>query len=485
MQQNTKKEDVHKKNVGRYLIIILVEVLAVGIALLFLGQYKDQNTRKQMLFHGTLGNLAAQSLDEMSVAVSTASAAKSAEELETGEKKSNSKQAEEETEDTEKERAGESTSTAEDGKQATDTSSSDQEEKLTKEEKKQRKEVEDLLKNMTIEEKICQMFIVSPEELTNYFNVTVAKANTKRAINQYHVGGVVYFASNIKSESQLKKLLKNTQTYATQDGGIPMFLGVDEEGGEVARLANHKNISVQQFSYLSNVSSTEEAYSIGNTIGTYLNEFGFNLNFAPDADVLTNKKNTVVKNRSFGSDATTVTDYAKAYTEGLQDEGIYATYKHFPGHGATKEDSHKEFAYIDKTYEELLENEWVPFLDAIEKKMDMIMVGHICVPKIVGHDTPSSLSKVMVTDILREKLGYDGVIITDAMNMAAISNNYSIEESTVAAVVAGCDIILMPADFRKAYKAILKEVKAGEITEERLDESVRRILLLKKQRLDW
>lgn len=357
--------------------------------------------------------------------------------------------------------------------------------KLTNKEKQHLKEVNKIIENMTLEEKLCQMFIVSPEELTNYNNVTVAGTKTKNAIDKYHVAGVIYFSGNIKSESQLTKLLTNTQQYATANNGIPMFLGIDEEGGEVARIANNPKFRVTKFDQLSKVSSKEEAYKIGSTIGEYLSKYGFNLDFAPTSDVLTNKNNTVVKNRSFGSSPKIVVEYASAYAQGLNDEGLYATYKHFPGHGATAEDSHKEFAYTNKTYEQLEKADLAPFVDGIKNGIDFIMVGHISVPKVIGDNTPSSLSKVMVTDILRVKLGYDGVIITDAMNMGAIGKNYTIEQSTTAAVKAGCDIILMPADFRKSYNSLLKAVKNGEISEERIEDSVRRILLLKKKRLDW
>ena len=175
---------------------------------------------------------------------------------------------------------------------------------------------------MTLEEKISQMFIVSPEELTNYNNVTAAGENTKKAIDQYHVGGVIYFSGNIKSESQLKKLLSNTQAYATADNGIPMFLSVDEEGGQVARIANNSNFNVKKFGNMSKLTSKKEAYDVGNTIGTYLSELGFNLDFAPDTDVLTNPKNIVVKDRSFSSNPKIVTTYALEYAKGLDRKSV-------------------------------------------------------------------------------------------------------------------------------------------------------------------
>lgn len=346
-------------------------------------------------------------------------------------------------------------------------------------------EVNKRLDSLTIEEQICQMFIVSPEELTNYFNVTAAGIKTKRAIERYPVGGVIYFASNIKNENQTKKLLANTNTYATENNGIPMFLCVDEEGGEVTRIASNKNFKVERFDNMTYVTSKKEAYQIGSKIGSYLKDLGFNVDFAPVADVLTNKKNEVVKERSFGKKANKVTDYAYEVAKGLNDQNVYATYKHFPGHGSTSGDSHEGFAITNKTYEQLYQEDFGPFLDGIEKNIDFIMVGHISAPKVIGDNTPSSLSKIMVTDTLRNKLGYEGVIITDAMNMGAISKNYTVEQSTLQAVKAGCDVVLMPSDFRKAYASLVKAVKEGEIPKEQIKESVRRILLLKKRRLTF
>lgn len=497
MNKERDNEDSYKKNIKRYLYIILMEVFAVGFALILLGEYKgvydNGNTAGKVKGSDVVAASILQTGTETTNAEkepvddSNDSTSKDVtDNLTTTDFIENSEETEdvEATDNTEgKENTVDADSTS--GAEDTVTEDKASEMKLTNKEKQQLKEVNQIIENMTLEEKLCQMFIVSPEELTNYYNVTVAGTKTKNAIDKYHVAGVIYFSGNIKSESQLTKLLKNTQQYATANNGIPMFLGIDEEGGDVARIANNPMFKVTKFDKLSTVSSKEEAYKIGSTIGDYLSKYGFNLDFAPDSDVLTNKKNTVVKNRSFGSSPKTVVEYASAYVQGLNDEGLYATYKHFPGHGATAEDSHEGFAYTDKTYEQLEKADLVPFIDGIENGIDLIMVGHISVPKVIGDNTPSSLSKVMVTDILREKLGYEGVIITDAMNMGAISKNYTIEKSTTAAVKAGCDIILMPTDFRKAYSGLLKAVKNGEISEKQIEDSVRRVLLLKKKRMEW
>lgn len=467
MNKGRVDEDNNKKNIKRHLIVIVMEVIAVGFAIILLGQYRpDKNIEAD-----SLSNIEqARIVDETNAQASNQSQATVTTQVTsqvTGTKSISETDTKNET----------NTKDVSDIKNST--------EPMTDEEKENLKEVNAILDNMTLEEKICQMFIVSPEELTNYNNVTAAGANTKKAIAKYHVGGVIYFSGNIKSESQIKKLLANTQAYATANNGIPMFLSVDEEGGQVARIANNSNFKVKKFGYMSKLTSKKEAYTVGDTIGTYLSDLGFNLDFAPDTDVLTNSKNTVVKDRSFSSDSKIVINYALEYAKGLNAHGVYATYKHFPGHGSTEGDTHEGFAYTNKTYKELLKSELVPFMSGIKNKIDFMMVGHISVPNVIGDNTPSSMSKVMVNDILREKLGYDGVVITDAMNMGAISKNYTIQDSTIKVVEAGCDIILMPSDFRKAYNSLLLAVKNGQIKEERIDDSVRRILLLKKRRLDF
>lgn len=487
MNKDRDNEDSYKRNIKRYLYIVLMELFAVGFALILLGEYKGASDNSNTAGKGNGSDVVAASILQTGTETTNAEKEPVENSNDSTSKDVTDNQTTIDSTDSGETEDVDSTSEVPDSSEAEDTVTEDRasEMKLTNKEKQQLKEVNEIIENMTLEEKICQMFIVSPEELTNYYNVTVAGTKTKNAIDKYHVAGVIYFSGNIKSESQLTKLLTNTQQYATANNGIPMFLGIDEEGGEVARIANNPKFNVTKFDKLSTVSSKEEAYKIGSTIGEYLSKYGFNLDFAPDSDVLTNKKNTVVKNRSFGSSAKIVVEYASAYAQGLNDEGLYATYKHFPGHGATAEDSHDGFAYTDKTYEQLEKADLVPFIDGIKNGIDFIMVGHISVPKVIGDNTPSSLSKVMVTDILREKLGYDGVIITDAMNMGAISENYTIEQSTTAAVKAGCDLILMPTDFRKAYSGLMKAVKNGEISEEQIEDSVRRVLLLKKKRMEW
>lgn len=340
-------------------------------------------------------------------------------------------------------------------------------------------EVEKLLADMTLEEKIYQMFIVTPEQLTGVSTVTAAGDATKASLARYPVGGLVYFAGNLVSPDQTKTMLSNMQSYADEIEGVDLFLCVDEEGGRVARVAKNGAFQAENMPPMADVSSVEEAYRCGDTIGAYLSELGFNVDFAPDADVLTNGANTVIGDRSFGSDPEIVTKYAIAYSDGLHAHGMMSTFKHFPGHGATEADTHEGYAYTDKSYEALMESELKPFCAAGANGVDLVMVAHISVPTVTGDNTPSSLSEKMIAGILRGELEYDGLIVTDALNMGAIAGNYSSSSTAVKAVTAGADLLLMPGDLQAAYSGIYNAVRSGEISEERIDESVRRILTAK------
>lgn len=342
--------------------------------------------------------------------------------------------------------------------------------------------VEALLSEMTLEEKVYQMFIVTPEQLTGASKVTAAGNLTKQKLQQYPVGGLVYFSANLVSRNQTKTMLTKVQKYANEIEGVDLFLCVDEEGGRVARVANNKAFRVENVGPMAKVSSEEEAYNCGETIGAYLSELGFNVDFAPDADVLTKSGSVVIGDRSFGSDAGLVTKYAVAYSNGLHAHGIMSTFKHFPGHGATEADTHEGYAYTNATYEELMATELQPFSAAQMCGVDLVMVAHISAPNVVGDDTPCSLSEKMITGILRTNLGYDGLVITDAMNMGAIAKNYDSGIAAKMAVKAGADMVLMPSDFQAAYSGLYTAVRSGEISEERIDESVRRILTAKVKR---
>ncbi len=340
-------------------------------------------------------------------------------------------------------------------------------------------EIKTLLQGMSLEEKLYQMFIVTPEQLTDYQIVVAAGDASKAAYEKKPVGGLIYFAQNLQNPDQTKEMLTNMQQYATDTAKVPLFLAVDEEGGRVARVAENTGFGVENVGPMSEIKSAEDAGKAGKTIGTYLKDLGFNLDFAPDADVLTEPENTVVKDRSFGSDPETVAKCAKAYSDGLHEAGILSCYKHFPGHGATKGDTHNGLAFTDKTLEQLKESELIPFQNAEKDGADFVMVAHISLPEVLSDDTPCSLSDQMITDILRKDCGYHGLVITDALNMGAITQAYGADQAAVMAVKAGADMVLMPQNFKTAYAALLEAVKNGEIKEEQIDASVTRILKAK------
>lgn len=343
-------------------------------------------------------------------------------------------------------------------------------------------EVQNIVDSMSLEEKVAQLFLVQPEAIVDIGTATAAGDATKQAINKTPVGGFVYFSDNLQSEQQVQDMLRNVQKYSEDRIGLPAFLSVDEEGGTVARVASTGRFDVTDVGDMAKIGASgdiQQAKQAGETIGSYLSELGFNLDFAPDADVLTNPDNTVVKKRSFGSDPQVVSDMSLAVAQGLAQHQVHSVYKHFPGHGATAGDTHQGYAYTDKTLDELKQSELIPFENAIQNNAEFIMAAHISAPRITGDDTPASLSKTMITDILRGQMGYDGIVVTDAMNMGAVTEQYTSAQAAVKALQAGADLVLMPENFQEAYQGVLDAVKDGTLTEQRIDESVTRIVTVK------
>lgn len=342
-------------------------------------------------------------------------------------------------------------------------------------------QITSIISSMSLEEKAAQLFYITPESLTGVDVATAAGDTTKEALEKYPVGGIIYFSQNIRDEEQITEMISNTQSYSK----IPLFIGVDEEGGTlVARIGNNSNFPVTTFPDMADIGATDDpskAYEVGTTIGEYLKKYGFNMDFAPDADVLTTPDNTAIGSRSFGSDASLVSDMVAEEIKGFHEQGIASVIKHFPGHGGTTADTHKGAAVVDRSLEELEETEFLPFKAGIETGVDGIMVGHLQVPQVISDDTPSSLSSVMITDILRTELGYDGMVITDSLSMEAITKYYTPAEAAVMCIQAGADMILMPENFADAYQGILDAVKDGSVTEDRIDQSLYRILKIKYQ----
>lgn len=345
------------------------------------------------------------------------------------------------------------------------------EEELSEEEKKNQEMeiwIENRIAAMTLEQQVAQLFIVG-----NYEGVDQ---------NTYPVGGFIYFDSDLTSAEQTKNMLENAKENSQAMVGITAFTAVDEEGGTVTRVAGNPAFELEDPGNMADLGSTGDTALVKQTMeemGFYLHQLGFNVDFAPVADVSTDISNSSTNKRSFSSDPQTAAEMVKAAVEGLHAGGVCAAAKHFPGLGYTSVDSHEATTTTNRTLEEMYTSELIPFQSAIEANVEFIMVGHVTAPNVDSSGVPATMSSTLIDGVLREELGYDGIVVTDAMNMGAVVNLYGSGEAAVQAILAGADIILMPADFYSAYGAVLDAVNNGTISQERLQESLRRILTVK------
>ena len=340
--------------------------------------------------------------------------------------------------------------------------------------------ISDKIASMSLYEKVWQMFLVAPEDIIGADPVIQSGEVSRAAIEQYPVGGFIYFGKNIESREQVMDMISGAQSYSK----TPLFIAVDEEGGRVARLGN-ADVGVTKFPPMAEIGAggdREAAREIGVTLGSELTEMGFNVDFAPVADTITVENNDDIGDRSFGSDPDRVAEMVAAEVEGMQSQNLCATLKHFPSNGSTETNTHYEEGVCTRTLEEMRSVEFIPFKAGIDAGADMVMVAHMAVPDIVGGMVPSTLSSIVVDDLLRGELGFDGVVVSDALNMGAITSHYSPEEAAIAAVNAGVDILLMSPSAVNAADAVINAVNMGEISEARIDESVGRILALKMKR---
>lgn len=333
---------------------------------------------------------------------------------------------------------------------------------------------EKLMKTMSLKEKIYQMFIVSPEQITGVKRVTAAGSATREAVNKYPVGGIIYSKPNMLSKEQIAEVISNTQSYSQ----TKLFIAVDEEGGKVNRLMDSVGTTFIDSMYSYRNKGEKTAKTNAQTIARDIRSLGFNLDFAPVADVWSNPDNTVISDRAYSDDFQTAAKLVCSAVEGFKEEGVLCTLKHFPGHGDTSEDSHTGMAYVNKTLKELREEEFLPFGAGIDEGADFVMVGHLMANEI-DHEYPASLSEKVIGGIIRDELGFEGIVITDSLQMSAITDNYTNAETAVLAVKAGNDILLEPEDLEGAVTAIEHAVSEGEISEECIDEHVERILATK------
>lgn len=350
--------------------------------------------------------------------------------------------------------------------------------------------VSELLESMTLREKVGQLFLVRPDALepsqtqqqindADAEGVTALSDAMRDTLDRYPVGGVILFGKNLTDPEQLCD-------FTTQLHGVvktPLLIAVDEEGGTVARLANHSGFDgLPDYPSAAQVADggTDAVYEMSTAIGSYLRAYGIDLDFAPVADVNTNPDNPVIGSRAFSEDPQQAAELVGAAVKGFHDGGELCCLKHYPGHGDTAEDSHKDLAVTQKEWQQLLDCELVPFRAGIDAGADLVMAGHIAAPGVTGEDTPASLSPELL-ESLRQELNFDGVIVTDSLAMEGITKRYSPAQAAVLAVQAGADILLMPDGLAEAFEAVVTAVEEGTIPESRIDESAARILALKQK----
>ena len=341
-------------------------------------------------------------------------------------------------------------------------------------EKAREERLQGLLNSMTLEEKVGQLFFVRCPE-----------TNAVEDISTYHLGGYLLFGRDYKDgDSWLtwEQFIQKIESY--QDAAaIPLFIGSDEEGGTVSRVGSNPAMGAKEFPSAQSLGEQADpaaVYQAGQDIGGTLHAIGFNMDFAPVADV-SSGASAVIGSRSFGTDAQLCASLVSVMTQSLTAEEIAPCLKHFPGYGSAITDDHYGTSILTKTQEELEACDFLPFSSGIASGAPFVMVSHLSVPEIVGDETPSDLSSKIVSDLLRNKLGFTGVIITDSHQMASITDHYTSGEAAVKALQAGVDMILMPQDLQAAFDGVKQALSDGTLTQARIDESVLRILQVKAE----
>jgi beta-N-acetylhexosaminidase len=333
--------------------------------------------------------------------------------------------------------------------------------------------IQQKLDNMTLDEKIGQMITIGIDGYS-------VDDTAKQLITDKKVGGVILFKNNISDSNQLLQLINDIKGINSTNK-IPIFISVDQEGGRVNRLPSEIK-SLPSNEIIGNKNDNKLAYDIGKNIGYALGSFGFNMDFAPVLDVNSNPNNTVIGDRSFSNDKDKVASLGASEINGFKDSNIISVAKHFPGHGDTATDSHYALPIINKTLDELKSVEFVPFKKAIEEKVPAIMVSHILMPQIDANN-PASMSKTIITDILRKDLKFDGLIVTDDMTMGAVTNELDITTACINSINAGADLLLVCHGYHNeinVINAIKDAVNNGIISIDTINRSVYKILSLKE-----
>ena len=333
--------------------------------------------------------------------------------------------------------------------------------------------VDKLVANMSDADKVGQLMMIGIHGKT-------LNDDAKFMLNEYRVGGIILFDCNMESKNQVKSLITDINKTGKSAGLTPLFIGIDQEGGAVARMEDQL-IKVPPAEELGK-EPIEQAVSLAKQSGTELKDLGFNINFAPVADL------GLTYGRSFSTNPDDVVRYASAVGKAYDEAGLWYSYKHFPGIGKTDVDLHADTSVVPVSKETLLNEDTKVFVDLIKQSKPntyAIMVSHAMYPQI-DPDHPSSLSKAIITDWLRKDMGYNGVVVTDDMDMGALAKHYTFGDMAVQSILAGSDILLVCHEYehmQEAYNGLMKAVKDGRISKERLDESVKRILLMKMSKI--
>ena len=333
--------------------------------------------------------------------------------------------------------------------------------------------VDKLVANMSDADKVGQLLMIGIHGKT-------LNDDAKFMLNEYRVGGIILFDRNMESKDQVKSLITDINKTGKSAGLTPLFIGIDQEGGAVARMEDQL-IKVPPAEELGK-EPIEQAVSLAKQSGTELKDLGFNINFAPVADL------GLTYGRSFSTNPDDVVRYASAVGKAYDEADLWYSYKHFPGIGKTDVDLHADTSVVPVSKENLLNEDTKVFVDLIKQSKPntyAIMVSHAMYPQIDA-DHPSSLSKAIITDWLRKDMGYNGVVVTDDMDMGALAKHYTFGDMTVQSILAGSDILLVCHEYehmQEAYNGLMKAVKDGRISKERLDESVKRILLMKMSKI--
>lgn len=359
--------------------------------------------------------------------------------------------------------------------------------RLIKEQGEDYQIAERAIKGMTLEEKLGQMMMPDFRYM-NGQNVTQLLPEVERMIRSYHIGGVILFRENIVSTEQSTALIEQMQRVSNK---YKLLMTIDQEGGSITRFQAGTDMPGNMA--LGATRSNELSEKVGKTVGEELKSLGFNMNFAPSLDVNNNAENPVIGVRSYGGNPDLVANMGLSYINGLQSTDVSATAKHFPGHGDTNIDSHVGLPIVSHDMERLKSVELYPFQKAMDNGLDAIMTTHITFPNldstsVISQKTgerinlPATLSKKILTDLVRDEMKFKGVIVTDAMNMGAISKHYGTVEAAIKTIQAGTDIVLMPGNMNEIFPGLVEAVEKGVISEDRLNESAKRILELKLKR---